>query len=44
MKYIVETFRGAKDLEDYLNKLEVDVADIKITINHNLILLVVVCN
>lgn len=44
MRYIVKTFGGTKDLEDYLNKLEVDVVDIKITINHSMILLVVICN
>ena len=41
MKYIVKTFTDTKDLEEYLNKEEPHIDNVKISINHNLILLVV---
>ena len=41
MKYKVITFRRVDDLEEYLNNLDVKLNDIKITMNHNLILLVI---
>ena len=41
MKYKVITFKRVDDLEEYLNNSDVELNDIKITMNHNLILLVI---
>ena len=41
MKYKVITFKRVDKLEEYLNNSDLELNDMKLTMNHNLILLVI---
>lgn len=41
MRYRVKTFHSTIELEEYLNESKVDINDIKIAMNHKMILLII---